>query len=145
MNDEERITKMLRSSLYDYSNTSVLTSNLCDYSDAYIIVKGTITVINTAVQGEANNGADKKIIFKNCAPFTKCISRINNGSRWCSWHWYSMPIYDLIEYSDSYSNTSGSLWKYCIDEPDLNNDGKVYFTAANAITDSFKIKAKNIS
>ena len=56
-----------------------------------------------------------------------------------------MPIYDLIEYSDSYSNTSGSLWKYCIDEPDLNNDGEVYFTAANAITDSFKIKAKNIS
>ena len=62
MNDEERITKMLRSSLYDYSNTSVLTSNLCDYSDAYIIVKGTITVINTAAQGEANNDADKKII-----------------------------------------------------------------------------------
>ena len=58
-----------------------------------------------------------------------------------------MPIYDLIEYSDSYSNTSGSLWKYCIDEPDLNTDGKVSdFTAANAIiTDSFKIKAKNTS
>ena len=57
-----------------------------------------------------------------------------------------MPIYDLIEYSDSNSNTSGSLWKYCIDEPDLNTDGKVSdFTAANAITDSFKIKAKNTS
>ena len=81
MNDEERITKTLRPRLYGYSDASVLRSSLCDYSDVYIIVKGTITVINTAAQGEANNGADKKIIFKNCAPFTKCISRINNGSR----------------------------------------------------------------
>ena len=50
--------------------TSMLRSSLCDYSDAYILVKGTITVANTAAQDQPNNGANKKVIFKNCAPFT---------------------------------------------------------------------------
>ena len=54
----------------------MLRSNLCDYSDAYILVKGTITVENKAAQGQPNNAADKKVILKNCAPFTNCISRI---------------------------------------------------------------------
>ena len=54
--------------------TSTLKSSLCDYSDAYVLVKRTITVPNTAA---ANNG-DKKVILKNCAPFTDCISKINN-------------------------------------------------------------------
>ena len=49
----------------------MLRSSLCDYSNAYILVKGTITVVNTAVQGHINNGANKNIILKNCAPFTK--------------------------------------------------------------------------
>ena len=53
-------------------------SNLCDYSDAYIYVKGTTTVPNTAAAGADANNANKKVIFKNCAPFTKCISEINN-------------------------------------------------------------------
>ena len=54
-----------------------------------------------------------------------------------------MPLYDLVEYSDSYSNITESLWKYCIDEPDLDNDGKILdFTVANAITHSFKIEEK---
>ena len=48
------------------------------YSDVYILIKGAITTISTAVQGQANNGANKKVIFKTCAPFTNCISRINN-------------------------------------------------------------------
>ena len=52
-------------------------SSLCDYSDAYILVKGTITVNNTAVDAAANN-TNKKVIFKNCAPFTNCINEINN-------------------------------------------------------------------
>ena len=50
--------------------TSMLRSSLCDYSDAYILVKGTITVANTAAQDQPNNGANKKVIFKNRAPFT---------------------------------------------------------------------------
>ena len=58
---------------------TMLRSNLCDY-DAYILVKGTITIT-----GAGDNDAEKRLdkrnkgaIFKNCAPFTKCISRINN-------------------------------------------------------------------
>ena len=58
--------------------TSSLKSSLCDYSDAYILVKGTIGVNSTAAQGAAANNTNKKVIFKNCAPFTNCISEINN-------------------------------------------------------------------
>ena len=58
--------------------TSMLKSSLCDYSDAYILVKGNITVNNTAFDGAAANNANKKVIFKNCAPFTKCMSKISN-------------------------------------------------------------------
>ena len=54
--------------------TAMLRSSLCDYSDAYILVKGNISVNNTA----AANNTNKKVIFKNCAPFTDCISKINN-------------------------------------------------------------------
>ena len=60
--------------------TTMLRSNLCDYADAYILVQGRI-----AITGEEDNAAarqadkrDKGVTFKNCAPFTKCISRINN-------------------------------------------------------------------
>ena len=56
----------------------MLRSSLCDYSDAYILVKGNIAVNNTAGAGAAANNTDKKVIFKNCASFTKCISKINN-------------------------------------------------------------------
>ena len=58
--------------------TSMLRSSLCDYSDAYILVKRNITVNNTAAGGADANNTNKKVIFKNCAPFTDCISKINN-------------------------------------------------------------------
>ena len=58
--------------------TSMLRSSWCDYSDAYIVLKVNITVNNTAGAGAAANNTDKKVIFKNCAPFTSCISQINN-------------------------------------------------------------------
>ena len=58
--------------------TSMLRSSLCDFSDAYIIVKGNITVNNTAAGPAAAKNANKKVMFKNCAPFIKCISKINN-------------------------------------------------------------------
>ena len=57
--------------------TLMLTSSLCDYSDAYILVKGNITVYNTAAAGADANNNNKKVILKNCAPFTNCISKIN--------------------------------------------------------------------
>ena len=56
----------------------MIRSNLCDYSDAYILVKGTITVPSTAAGGAAVNNTNKKLIFKNCASFTGCITEINN-------------------------------------------------------------------
>ena len=58
--------------------TTMLRSSLCDYSDANILVKGNITVNNTAAEGAAVTNTNKKVIFKNCAPFTNCISKINN-------------------------------------------------------------------
>ena len=56
----------------------MLKSSLCDYSVACILVKGTITVNNTASADADVNNTNKKVIFKNCAPFTNCISEIKN-------------------------------------------------------------------
>ena len=56
----------------------MLRSSLCDYSDAYILVKGSITVNNIAAEVAAANNTNKKVILKDCAPFTNCISKINN-------------------------------------------------------------------
>ena len=58
--------------------TSMLRFSLCDYSDAYIFVKENISVNNTTDAGAAANNTNKKVIFKNYAPFTNCISKINN-------------------------------------------------------------------
>ena len=81
----------------------MLRSGLCDYSNANILVKGTITVKNTAGQGKANNATNKKVIFKNCALFTNCISRISN-TQVDDAHDIDvvMSMYNLIEYSGNY-------------------------------------------
>ena len=93
----------------------MLKSSLCDYSDAYIHVKGTITVNNTAADANANN-TNKKVIFKNCAPFTKYVSEVNNTNVDDAKDIdIVIPMYNLIEYSDNYSKTSGSLWQCCKD------------------------------
>ena len=90
--------------------TTMLESSLCDYSDAYILVIGTITVNNTTATGADANNTNKNVIFKNCAPFTNCISEINNtqvdNAKDID---IVMPMYNSIEYSDNYSKTSGSL------------------------------------
>ena len=92
----------------------MLKSSLCDYSDAYIVVKGTIAVNNTAAQGAAANNTNKKVIFKTCAPFTNCIGEINNtqidNAKDID---IVRPMYNLMEYSDNYAKTTGSLWQYC--------------------------------
>ena len=85
--------------------TSSLESNLCDYSDAYILVTGNITVTG----GDENT----KVAFKNCAPFRECRTEINetfidNAERIN----IAMPMYNLIEYGDNYSDTSVSLWQF---------------------------------
>ena len=80
--------------------TSMLRSSLCDYSDAYIFVKGTITVVWVAAPAPAIN-AVKEVVFKNCAPFTDCISEINNAKIDNAKETdVLMPTYNLIEYSD---------------------------------------------
>ena len=93
----------------------VIKSNLSDYSDAHILVTGNITA--------TGNNANTRVAFKNCAPFTNCITHINeehvdNADNLD----IIMPMYNLIEYSDNYSDTSGSLWQFKRDESPVNKD-----------------------
>ena len=141
INDESRGPYNVNSQIK--FKTAMLKSSLCDYSDAYILVKGTISVNNTAAQGAAADNINKKVIFKNCAPFTKCISEINNtqidNAKDID---IVMPMYNLIEYSDNYAKTTGSLWQYCKDIPARNNNNEInHFTEGN-LTDSFNFKVK---
>ena len=141
INDESRGAYNVNSQIK--FKTTMLKSSLCDYSDAYILVKGTISVNNTAAQGAAANNTNKKVISKNCAPFTNCISEINNmqidNAKDID---IVMPMYNLIEYSDNYAKTTGSLWQYCKDIPARNNDDEIVAFAVNNVTDSFNFKAK---
>ena len=85
--------------------TSMLRSNLCDFNDAYIVAKGDITV------GAPNNAKRKKVAaFKNNAPFTNCISKIN-GIKIDNVEDLNvvMAMYNLLEYSKNYRKTTGSL------------------------------------
>ena len=103
--------------------TTMLKSNLCDYVDAYVLVKGTITITGTGDDYAAKrlDEQNKGVIFKNGAPFSKCISGINNTDIDNAQDVdIVMPIYNLIEYSDNYSKTSGSLWQYYKDDPNYN-------------------------
>ena len=132
INDESRGTYTGNSIKF---KTTMLRSNLCDYADAYILVNGRITITGAGANAarrqadERNNG----VTFKNCAPFTKCICRINNteidNAKDID---IVMPMYNLIEYSDNYSKTSGSLWQHYKDDP---NDNLVS-------SESFKYKVK---
>ena len=109
INDESRGAYNVNSQIK--FKTTMLKPSLCDYSDAYILVKGTISVNKTAAAGAAANNDDRKVIFKNCGPFTKCISEISNTQVDNAKDIIIvMPMYNLIEYSDNYVKTSGSLW-----------------------------------
>ena len=85
--------------------TSSIEASLCDYSDAYILVTGSINVA-----GADNN---TKVVLKNCAPFKKCTAEINETHIDEATHInIAMPMYNLIEYRDNYSDTSGRLWQF---------------------------------
>ena len=123
----------------------MLRSDLCDFSDAYIVVKGNIivtkktftaddidapnnTAANVTATNTANNNAfgEKKLVFKNNAPFINCVSKIN-GVKIDNAEDLDvvMPMYNLLEYSKNYRKTTGSLWNYYRDEPNyppLNDD-----------------------
>ena len=76
INDESRGTYSVNRQIN--FKTSMLRSSLCDYSDSYILFKGNISVNNTAAAGADASNTNEKVIFKKCAPFTGCISKINN-------------------------------------------------------------------
>ena len=103
--------------------TTMLKSSLCDYSDACFFVQGTITITGEGTDAAARqvDESNKGVIFKNCAPFINCKSEINNteidNAKDID---IVMPMYNLIEYSDNYSKTSGSLWQYYKDDPNDN-------------------------
>ena len=119
MNDESRGTYNPNSQIK--FKTTMLKSSICDYSDAYILVKGTITITGRGANaaGTLADERDKGEAFKNCAPFVNCISEINNtqidNAKDID---IVVLVYDLIEYSGNYAKTSGSLWQYFRDEPD---------------------------
>ena len=85
--------------------TSMLRSDLCDFSDAYIVVKGDITVTNPN-----NAKRNKSVTFKNNAPFINCIKKFN-GIKIDNAEDLDdvMPMYNLLEYSKNYKKTTGSL------------------------------------
>ena len=123
----------------------MIKSRLCDYSDAYMLVSGIISVEDTSAEGAAANNTNKNVMFKNCGPFTNCISEINNtqvdnGKE----NDIVMPMYNLIEYGYNYLDTSGSLSQY--HEPSFNpgDNATVDFTGANHNSKSFKFKQKII-
>ena len=103
---------------------SLTESRLCDYSDAYILVTGNITVTRTIATVAGGNHQKKQpfaaatqVAFKNCTPFKTCSKEIDvtlvDETDYID---IIMPMYNLIEYSDNYSDTSGSLWDFERDE-----------------------------
>ena len=135
INDESRGAYNVNSKIK--FKTTILKSSLCDYSDAYILVKGTIAINGRGADAAARQAdeRDKGVAFKNCAPFINCISEINNtqidNAKDID---IVMPMYNLIEYSDNYAKTSGSLWQYFRDEPDDHIEDSESFKSKIKIT-----------
>ena len=91
-------------------DTRVLKPNLCDYAEAYILIDGTIRT--------AAADANTRLALKNCAPFTKCNLEINDENIYIAENLdITMPMYNLIEYSDNYQDSSVTLYQYKRDEP----------------------------
>ena len=128
--------------------TPMLRSNLCDYSDAYILVKGTITVTAPGVNNNANNIRDKRnrpVTLKNDAPFVSCITRINGELIEDTDDLdIVMPMYNLLEYSKNYRKTIGSLYNYYRDELSNDNDNINFRNIKVVDSNSFKYKNKII-
>ena len=117
----------------------MIRSDFCHYSDVYIIVKGKITVEEDNDRKKKNN---KKLTFKNNALFRSCISKINStfidnleGLG------IAMAMYNLLEYSDNYSMTSGSFWNYYRGE--VNDDEYENNNANDRINNNETIASKS--
>ena len=119
INDDSRGTYSTNSHIK--FKISMLRSSLCNYNDAYILVSGTITMTGAATDDSAKrlDERNKRVIFKNCAPFTDCISELNktqiDNAKYID---VVMPMYNSIEYINNYSKTSGNLCQYYRDDPD---------------------------
>ena len=113
-------------------DTRVLKPNLCDYAEAYILVDGTIRATN------ALNAT--RLALKNCAPFTKCNLEINDEHVDTAENLdIVMPVYNLIEYSDNYQDSSATLYQYKRDEPP-EDDAVADLTTDNSDSLKYKIK-----
>ena len=113
-------------------DTRVLKPNLCDYAEAYILVDGTIRATN------AVNAT--RLTLKNCAPFTKCNLEINDEHVDTAENLdIVMPMYNLIEYSDNYQDSSATLYQYKRDESP-EGDPIPNLTADNSSSFKYKIK-----
>ena len=126
----------------------MLSSSLCNYPDAYILVKGTITVTAPGVNNNANNIRDKRnrpLILKNNAPFVSCITRINGELIEDADDLdIVMPIYNLLEYSKNYRKTIGSLYNYYRDELSDDADDNNFANINVVNSEAFKYKNKII-
>ena len=126
--DRYKLSKQIR------FKTSMLRSDLCDFSNAYIVVKGTITITNPD-----NNAHDKKLAFKNNAPFVFCISKINNtlidNAEELD---VVMSMYNLLEYCKNYSKTSGRFWNYYRDEPNSDASNNINYSIKESKSFDYK-------
>ena len=114
-------------------DTRVLKPNLCDYAEAYILVDGTIRATN------AVNAT--RLALKNCAPFTKCNLEINDEHVDTAESLdIVMPMYNLIEYSDNYQDSSATLYQYKRDKPP-EDDAVADLTVDNSSSLKYKIKS----
>ena len=117
----------------------MLRSDFCDYSDAYVWVKGKITVTNP----NDHDNFNKELTLKNNVPFISCISKMNgelveNAEDLD----IVMPMYNLLEYSKNYEKTSGSLFDYYRDEPKeseiANDNGAINISIRNSKSFDYK-------
>ena len=112
-------------------DTRVLKPNLCDYAEAYILIDGTIR----AAAADANT----RLSLKNCAPFTKCNLEINDEHVDTAENLdITMPMYNLIEYSDNYQDSSATLYQYKRDEPP-EDDAVADLTTNNSSSFKYKV------
>ena len=128
--------------------TPMLRSDLCDYSDAYILIKGTITVTAPGVNNNADNIRDKRnrpVILKINAPFVSCITRINGELiEDADDLEIVMSMYNLLEYSKNYRKTIGSLHNYYRDELSDDADDNNFDNIKVINSNTFKYKNKII-
>ena len=117
-------------------DAKVIKPNLFDYSDAYILVTGDIKVADVA--------ANTNVAFKNCAPFTRCVTHINDEHVKAAEKLdIIMPMYNLIEYSDNYAASSESLYQFKRDESPKNDAENPLNVALDNLS-SFKYKASHL-